>query len=503
MNESTQKQPDRKQGGEAGHTGVTRRAFVKGAVAAAIAVPALTASQSARAESMDEARLTADLEKYRALGGWVERPDDPQPQLEGNVTADVVIVGAGYAGLNAALELAAQGVQVVVLEREFAGFGASGRNAGYLAGAMALEYDLFLKSIGNEKAKKIVSYYEEAVSFVEGKLKEYAIDCDYNQSGLIRAGVDPSQEEKIREDMRIGSELGFQSEFLDQAQMRARGIPPAFLFGNYVSRGGTLHPGKYVMGLRRAALRTGVKLYENTPLLSWTDGPTIKVQTPKGSASAPVLMFATNAYSPQLGMLADKVVPIRVSAIETEPLSDAQLGALGWPRREGIVTAHWTMESHRLTAQNTLLVTTKLLHYPYGSKTPNVPDYDQYRALRVALHDRFPGLKDIALRACWSGYVSIASDALPVVGVTGANRNIHYSAGCSGHGVAAQSMVGHMIAQRIRGVDNPLLAGLAHQTPSTLPEPLRWCVMTGLLDAANMLDEHVNNRARAAKAERA
>lgn len=500
MGESTRKQPEGKQDGAATQSGVSRRNFVKGAVATAIAVPALAATQGARAETADEARITADLEKYRALGGWVERPDDPQPRLEGGVSADVVIVGAGYAGLNAALELVSHGAQVIVLEREFAGFGASGRNAGYLGGALALEYDLFLKSIGKEKGRNVVSYYEQAVSFVEGKLREYSIDCDYNQSGLIRAGVHPSQEEKIREDMRIGTELGLQSEFLDQTQMRARGIPPAFLFGNYVSRGGTLHPGKYVMGLRRAALRAGIKLYENTPLLSWTDGPVIKVQTPKGSASAPVLMFATNAYTPQLGLLADKVVPIRVSAIETEPLSEAQVAALGWPRREGVITAHWTMESHRLTAQNTLLVTTKLLHYPYGSKTPNVPDYDQYRALRVALRDRFPSLKDIALRACWSGYVSIANDALPVVGTTGANRNIHYSAGCSGHGVAAQSMVGSMIAQRIRGIENPLLAGIAHESPSTLPEPLRWCALTGLLNAANMLDEHIDTRVRAAQA---
>ena len=343
--------------------------------------------------------MGADMEKYRALGVWVERPDDLQPELVGDVNADVVIIGAGFAGLSAALELVKHGANVVVLEREFAGFGASGRNAGYLAGALGLEYDLFLKNIGNEKGKEIVRYYEDAVPFVEGKLKEYEIDCDYNQTGIIRAGIDPSQEDKVRESMRTGAELGCQSEFLDQAEMRARGIPPAFLFGNYVSRGGTLHPGKYVMGLRRAALRAGVRIFENTPLLSYTEGSVIKVQTPRGSASAPAMMLATNAYTPQLGLLADKVVPLRVSAIETRPLSEPQRKALGWPRREGIVTAHWTMESHRLTVNNTLVVTTKRIHYPYGSKTPNVPDYESYRELRTALHDRFPSLKGVALRA--------------------------------------------------------------------------------------------------------
>ncbi|VVE59629.1 FAD dependent oxidoreductase [Pandoraea terrae] len=491
-----------KQGGGAGHSGMTRRTFVKGAAVAAAVVPAMAAAGGARAESVKEAKITADLEKYRALGGWVEKPDDPQPQLEGDVHADVIIVGAGFAGLSAALGLAARGAKVVVLEREFAGFGASGRNAGYLAGALGLEYDLFLKNVGNEKARKIVSFYEEAVNFVERKLKEYEIDCDYNQSGLIRAGIHPSQEENVREGMRIAAELGCQSEFLDQAQMRARGIPPAFLFGNYVPRGGTLNPGKYVMGLRRRAIRAGVKIYEKTPLVSYTEGPIIKVQTPRGSASAPVMVLATNAYTPQLGLLADKVMPLRISAIETEPLSAAQLAALGWPRREGIVTAHFTMESHRLTANNTLVVTTKRIHYPYGSKTPNVPDYDQYGELRMALHDRFPTLKDIALRACWSGYISFAGDALPVVGATGAHQNIYYAAGCSGHGVGGQSLVGHMIAERIRGTEDPLLAALRHDTPSTLPEPLRWCVVNGALGVTNMLDDRVNSKVRDAAARR-
>ncbi len=491
---------DAKQDGPTERSGMTRRNFVKGAAAAAVVVPAVAAMQSARTEPAADGREAADLEKYRALGGWVEKPEDMQPALEGDVSADVVIVGAGFAGLSAALELAKQGAKVIVLEREFAGFGASGRNAGYLGGGVALEYDLFLKDVGKERAKEIVRYYEDAVPFVEGKLKEHGIDCDYNQSGLIRVGIHPSQEEKVREGVRASAEFGAQSEFWDEAKMRAQGIPPAFLFGEYTPRGGTLNPGKYVMGLRRAALRAGVKIYENTPLLSYTEGPVIKVKTPRGSASAPVLMFATNGYTPQLGLLADKVVPLRVSAIETEPLSPAQLKSLGWAGREGIVTAHWTMESHRLTAHNTLLVTTKRLHYPYGSKTPNVPDYDQYRELRIALRDRFPTLKDIAVRACWSGYISFANDALPVVGTTGANQNIYYAAGCSGHGVASQSMVGHLIAQRIRGNEPPLLAAVRHEAPSTLPEPFRWCVLNGALGSAAAMDDWLNRKVRDAAA---
>jgi len=435
---------------------------------------------------------------FRPAGGWIE-PPPPQPCLDVDVSADVIVVGAGFAGLSTALELAAHGAKVIVLEREFAGFGASGRNAGYLVGGQGIEYDLFLGRVGREQAKKIIGFYDEGVAYVERKLAEYGIDCDYNASGVIRAAVHPSQERKLRKNMETGIALGSPAQFLNHADMRARGIPPAFLFGAWYPSGGTLDPGKYVLGLRRAALQAGVKIYENTALMSYIGGKTVKVLTGRGSASAPFMVLATNAYTPQLGLLGDKVAPLRVSAIETEPLSMHQLASLGWPRREGLVTPHWTMESHRLTARNTLVVTTKRLNYVYGSQTPNVPDDAAYLALETTLRDRFPTLSGLAIRSCWSGYVSLAYDALPVVGEIGDQQNILYSAGCSGHGVGTQSLMGQLLAHRISGSEDSCLAALRHKTPRTLPEPLQWCAIKSALGMANMLDERVNRKTRAAK----
>ncbi|WP_414016441.1 NAD(P)/FAD-dependent oxidoreductase [Burkholderia stagnalis] len=468
----------------------------------ATGAPTAAGAAAFRVRPKEGIRMSAVRETYRPLGGWVEAPDDPQPPLDGEVNADAIVVGAGFAGLSTALELAARGARVVVLEREFAGFGASGRNAGYLAGGQGLEYELFVKRVGHERAKQIVRFYDEGVTYVERKLGEHGIDCDYLATGIIRAGVHALQEKRLRASMETGVELGSPATFLDDAAMRARGIPPAFLFGIHMPHGGTLNPGKYVMGLRRAALRAGVKIYENSALLSYTEGAVVKAHTARGSASAPFLVFATNAYTPQLGLLGDKVMPMRVSAIETEPLSAAQLAALGWPGREGIVTSHLTMESHRLTVRNTLVLTTKRIHYVYGSQTPNVPDHDAYRALEDTLGARFPELGSVAVRACWSGYISLAGDALPVVGETGAHGNILYTAGCSGHGVATQSLVGELLAERIQGAEHPLLAALRHKTPATLPEPLRWCAINGVLGVANLLDGRVNRKVRDAAARR-
>ena len=126
-------------------------------------------------------------------GGWVEPPADLQPSLEGDVKADVIVVGAGFAGLSTALELRALGAQVILLEQEFAGFGASGRNAGYLLGSMGIEYDMFVKRLGVAQATQFVRFYDEAVPYVEGRMKTLGIDCDYNPSGVLRAGIHLSQ----------------------------------------------------------------------------------------------------------------------------------------------------------------------------------------------------------------------------------------------------------------------------------------------------------------------
>ena len=433
---------------------------------------------------------------YLPAGGWLQKPDNIQPELEGDASADVVIVGGGFAGLSAALELRASGAKVIVLERDFAGFGASGRNAGYLAGGHGLEHELFLKRVSREQAKKIVEFYQMGVSYVEGKLAEYAIDCDYRATGLIRAGVHPSQEKRLRDNMAMGIELGAPAQFLDEAAMRARGIPPAFRFGFLTNNGGTLDPGKYVLGLRRAAIEAGVSLYENSALISHSEGQVITCNTAKGQVRAPHLIFATNAYTPQLGLLKNKIAILRVSAIETDPLSKAQLDSLGWHNREGITTQHYVMESHRLTARNSLIVTTKRLHYMYGGQTPTEPDTTAYRDLSVALRDRFPTLKGVNLRACWSGYISFAHDGLPVVGELGAGQNVLYTAGCSGHGVGSQSFMGRLLADKVKGVEHPLLAALRHATPSVFPEPLEWGMMKSLLGAAHMMDDQVDRKVR-------
>ena len=132
----------------------------------------------------------------------------------------------------------------------------------------------------------------------------------------------------------------------------------------------------------------------------------------------------------------------------------------GMAGKRGIITPHYTMESHRLTAHGTMVLTVKKLGYAYGSKTPNIPDQGAYVALEQVLRARYPALHDLGIKHCWSGYVSGAYDFLPVLGAMGEKQNIFYTAGCSGHGLGTQSFIGLLLAKQINGRTPELLAAL-------------------------------------------
>ena len=264
--------------------------------------------------------------------------------------------------------------------------------------------------MGLEQARKFVGFYDEAVTYVEERLAALDIDCDYTPSGIIRAAVHPSQEKRLRANMELGHALGSVTRFVDSAEMRARHTARIPVWQRAAWR--HLESGKYVNGLRRAAIKAGVKLYERTPVLSYCEGQVITCNTAQGIATAPVMVLATNAYTPQLGVLRNKVAPIRVSAIETQPLSAEQLASLGWQEREGLITPHYTMESHRLTAHDTLLLTVKQWVMPTARRHPmfrTTPPTPRCRVLR----ERFPSLQGLAIRHCWSGYISGPTTSSP------------------------------------------------------------------------------------------
>jgi len=429
---------------------------------------------------------------YEALSPWVEVPADLQPALAEDVDVDAVVIGAGYTGLATALALRDAGLDVAVLERDFAGSGASGRNGGHLRPTIGKEVPTFLGMFGEARATRLLRFADAAVEHGEETIRKHDIDCDYAATGNIMAGVHPKQECALRRAAGAAERAGAAVRFVPPGEMRERGVPPAFLFGAFEERGGSLHPGRYVMGLRRAAIRAGVRLFERTPLVALEDGPRVTARCEHGSVRADAAVLATNAYTPQTGRRRRLVSPLRVTLFETAPLAEADLEALGWAGREGIYTAHELLESYRLTAQRTIVGGSKRVLYAYGSRLAEGYAPDVFRFVEAAFRDRFPTLDAVPVARFWGGWIGMTVDFLPAIGVDGPHRNVHFGLGFNGHGVAQATLMGALLAEQVQGRTHPWADAIARNPWSWPPEPLRWLGAKAILATLGALDARVD-----------
>lgn len=430
------------------------------------------------------------------ISPWIKPPADPREPLRGDLRCDVAVVGGGYTGLSTALALARAGVDVVVLEREFVGFGASGRNAGHLTPTIGKDLPTLLMLFGKTRTAELVRFADESVGGVEATIRDHTIGCDYQPSGNVMAAVHPVQVSRLRKAAAVAAQVGARVRFLDRDEMRARGLPRAFIAGALEESGGTLDPGKYVSGLRRAALDARVRLCERTPVRRIVEGPRPVVRTTEGSVSADAVVLATNAYTVELGRLRTSIYPLHDTLFETAPLSAAQRTSLDWSGCEGIYTAHESLESYRLTARGTIVGGSKGVRYPYGSALRGDSTAWTIAQNEQAFRARFPTLADVPIAHTWGGWIAMTLNFLPALGVTGRHRNIHYAVGYNGHGVATASALGPIVADAVLGRPNPHLGRFTPFAVPLPPEPLRWLVVRGMLGIVNAYDRYRDSQVR-------
>lgn len=400
----------------------------------------------------------------------------PAPALEGEQRVDVAIVGAGYTGLSCALALRAEGHTVAVLERETAGFGASGRNAGILAPVIGKDVASLPRAVGHERAKAFYALAASAVREVERLIEHCGIACSYHPGGNVMAAVHPSQIRRLQRAARIGAALGADVEFLERDAIGKRGLPPCFIAGVLERPGGTLHPARYVRGLRTAALAAGVALYERTPVLRLDEGPRIVLTTPRGTVSAERVVLATNAYTPELGYLRHLVVPLWSSLFRTAPIDAGERRALGWRGREGVYTAHDLFECYQLTSDGRLLGGGRMIRYGFAGRPAPASPAVAGAFFERLLRERFPMLR-VQIESCWSGPFACALDFLPALGVRGRNRNLFHAIAYAGHGLSLASAAGRWVADAMAGRDGPGRILFERRHPPYPPEPLRWLAL--------------------------
>jgi gamma-glutamylputrescine oxidase len=438
--------------------------------------------------------------RFLEISPYLSTPADLQAPLSGEVRVDVAIVGGGYVGLSTALALKKAGVSVAIIEREFCGFGASGRNAGHLTPTICKDVPTALMLFGKETAAKLARFADECVHNAENMMHEYGIECDYHPSGNIMTVVHPSQEKRLREATEVASGLGAKMRFIESGEMRERGLHRNFLCGALEEVGGTLNPGKLVQGMRRAALKAGVSIFEKSPVRRISYNPKPLIETDRGSIKADKVLLAANAYLPEMGMHPGKyLVPLYDTQMETEPLTDAQLAAIGgWKGREGIYTAHESMESFRLTAQRTILGGSKDVRYFFGSEvTRHGGDQDCSKLSNIKVfRERFPELADVRIAHSWSGWVDMTLNFLPIVGQNAKQPAQYFCAGFNGHGIAQGTSMGNIMADLMLGRPNPWHELIIRKPIWIPPEPLRWLLIKGMLTVINGIDRHYDKQLR-------
>ncbi|WP_127115277.1 NAD(P)/FAD-dependent oxidoreductase [Shimia sediminis] len=368
---------------------------------------------------------------------------EPFAPLRGETKADVCVVGAGYTGLSAALHLAEQGYDVVLLDAHRVGFGASGRNGGQLGSGQRMGQDGLESLLGKEDAHKMWLLAEEAKQVTKGLIEKHDIDC-HLKPGIAHACFSAREVRHEHEYAAyLQSEYGYDAiEPLDRDQMQAICPSPKYVGGSLDMSAGHLHPLAYALGLARACVAAGVRIYENSAVQGLEKRSPNVVQTDKGRVVAEHVVLACNGYLGNLDRkVAARVMPINNYIAATRPLSDEELD--GVLRRDvAIADSKFVINYFRLSHDKRLLFGGG---ETYGYRFPD----DISAVVRKPMVEIYPQLRDIEIDYAWGGTLGITMKRMPFFARLGSG--IISASGYSGHGVGTATHAGMLVAQAIAG----------------------------------------------------
>jgi gamma-glutamylputrescine oxidase len=369
-------------------------------------------------------------------------PLPPQPRLEGELQADVCILGAGYTGLSAALELAEAGYRVIVLEAERIGWGASGRNGGQAIVGYGCEQDTLERLVGRADARRLFDFSREGMALMRDRIHRHAIACDW-RDGHASVPIKPRQEQALKRwQAHMAEHYDYPMEWWDREQLRAQLASDRYLGAIYDPLSGHLHPLEYAFGLARAALAAGVRIFEHSRVVRLERGAVPVLHTDAGRVRCDFAVLAGNAWlrgvAPELE---SRIMPVGTYIGATAPLGEARARAL--IRNDmAVADVNWALDYFRLSRDHRLLFGGRASYSTLPP--PNLRGTMARRMRRV-----FPQLADVDIEYVWGGYVDISLNRAPHWGRLA--PNIYFAQGFSGHGVASTGLAGKVIADAIRG----------------------------------------------------
>ncbi len=428
---------------------------------------------------------------------WLDSLDPvaDEAALGQNTSCDLLVVGGGFCGLWAAIQAKEQDPErdVVLIEAKSVANGASGRPAAIMSTSVMHGIDNTERIFPSDVAE-LEQLGRENMDGFQQTVERYGIDCDLEWGGEMKVSIGDEGLATVEEDYQLYLKYGHEAVKLDKAGMQAEIKSPLFHGGTWSKkRSGTVHPGKLVRGLKQAALRLGVKLYENTPLLdNHKNREGIVVTTPGATITARKVLLATNAWAAGHRHISRRVAAIRDRIVVTEPLTEEQMQKVGWQHRQGIYDTRTQLNYMRLTADNRILFGGRL-DYFYGNDTDPALDRTPQPFIRLvqSFYRTFPQLADeIKFSHAWSGPIGLTT-RMAVHYQKYHDGDMVFAGGYSGFGVTASRFGARIGLAILDQLDIPeTRMQFARTLPNYIPpEPFRWIGAKITMYALDTLDE--------------
>jgi glycine/D-amino acid oxidase-like deaminating enzyme len=418
-----------------------------------------------------------------------------EPALNQDTVCDLLIVGGGFCGLWAAIQAKQQNPErnVVLIEAKSVANGASGRPAAIMSTSVMHGIDN-TERIFPEDVAELERLGRENMDEFKAAIERYDIDCDIEWGGEMVVSIGDEGLDTVENDYQLYLKYGHEAVKLDKAEVQAEINSPIFHGGVWsTKRSGTVHPGKLVRGLKKAALGLGVHLFENTPHLENSKtAEGIVVNTPGAKITAHRVLLATNAWAAGHPHISRRVAAIRDRIVVTEPLTDEQMQKVGWQHRQGIYDTRTQLNYMRLTADNRILFGGRL-DYFFGNDTDPALDKTPKPFIRLvqSFYRTFPQLTDeIKFSHAWSGPIGLTT-RMAVHYQKYHDGDMVFAGGYSGFGVTASrfgARVGLAILDRTDAPETRMQ--FARTMPNYIPpEPFRWIGARITMYALDTLDE--------------
>ncbi len=448
-----------------------------------------------------------DQARYRQRSLWLDgalAEFTPRPQLTGEVDVDVAIVGAGYTGLWTAyaLMLADPGIRIAIVEAETVGYGASGRNGGFVSAGIAGEARVYERAQGKDGIVRAERAMIDGVDWIGEVVAREAIDCGWIKSGAYRVATSKPQLERARAGLEGKRARGYAADdmrFVSPAEIDQEVRIAGVLGGTYTPHCARADPARLARGLAEACERRGVVIYERSPAVSIARG---RVTCPGGSLWSEVVVRATEAFTTRFAGESRSYLPIASHMLATEPLSAEAWDEIGWAGCAPVADQRYQFVYAQRTSDGRIALGGRGLTYRRGGAIREADEVQPsiHARLEQALRRLFPAASDAAISHRWGCFFAAPRDWSMSVDFD-RSTGLAHAGGYSGHGVVASSLAGRTLADLITGTESELtgLPWVDHTSRRWEPEPLRFIAtraIAGVVASADRAEDRTGRSAR-------